>query len=56
MIEYSDEIIKPLVLILPKIRGYVKRCKVKDGDKDKNIKLRSFGVSDQKLLEKYKTI
>ena len=36
--------------------GYVKIFKVKDGDKDKNNNLMSFGIDDEKLLEKYKTI
>ena len=36
--------------------GYFKRLKVKDGDKDKNNKLTSFGKDVEKLLEKYKTI
>ena len=35
---------------------YVKKFKVKDGDKDKNNKLLSFPIDDEKLLEKYKTI
>ena len=34
--------------------GYVKTLKVKDGDKDKNNKLMSFCIDDEKLLEKYK--
>ena len=34
----------------------VKKFKVKDGDKDKNNKLLSFPIDDEKLLEKYKTI
>ena len=29
---------KPLVLIMPKMSGYVKTFKVKEGDKDKNNK------------------
>ena len=33
MIGYLDEVIRPLVLILPKMGGYVKTFKVKDGDK-----------------------
>ena len=41
-----------LVLILPKMSGYVKTFKVKD----KNNKLVSFRINDEKLLEKYKTI
>ena len=36
--------------------GCVETFKVKDGDKDKNNKLMSFGIDDEKLLEKYKTI
>ena len=50
---YLDKVIIPLVLILPKISGYVKTFKVKDGDKDKNNKLMSFHIDDEKLLEKY---
>ena len=36
---YLGNVIKPLVLILPKISAYVKTLKVKDGDNDKNNKL-----------------
>ena len=36
--------------------GYVKTFKVKDEDKDKNNKLNSFCLDDEKLLEKYKAI
>ena len=36
--------------------GYVKTFKVKDGDKDKNNKLMSSCIDDEKLLEKYKAI
>ena len=36
--------------------GYVKTFKVKEGDKDKNNKLMSFRINDEKLLEKYKSI
>ena len=43
-----------MVLILAKISGYVKIFKVKDGDK--NNKLKSFHINDEKLLEKDKTI
>ena len=52
MIEYLDKVIRPLILILPKMSGYVKTFKVKD----KNNKLMSFLLNDEKLLEKYKTI
>ena len=47
---------RPLVLILPKMSGYVKTFKVKDRDKYKNKKLISFPINDEKLLENYKTI
>ena len=50
---YLDKVIRPLVLILPKMSGYVKTFKVKDRDKDKNNKLMSFHIDDAKLLEKY---
>ena len=33
---YLDKVIRSLVWILPKMSGYVKIFKVKDGDKDKN--------------------
>ena len=36
--------------------GYVKIFRVKEGDKDKNNKLMSFRIDDEKLLEKYKVI
>ena len=55
-IGYLDKVIRPLVLILPNMNGYAKTFKVKDGDKDKNNKLMSFHINDEKLLEKYKTI
>ena len=32
--------------------GYIKTFKVKDRDKDKNNKLMSFCIDDEKLLEK----
>ena len=41
---------------MPKISGYVKTFKAKDGDKEKNNKLISFRIDDEKLLEKYKAI
>ena len=46
-----DKAIRLLVSIMPKISGYVKKCKVKEGDKDKNNKLMSFCIDDEKLLE-----
>ena len=56
MVRYLAKVTKPLVLILPKMSGYVKTFKVKDGDKDENNKLISFRIDDEKLPEKYKTI
>ena len=53
-IGYLDKVIKPLVLILPKISRYVKTITFKD--KDKNDKFTSFRRDDEKLLENYKTI
>ena len=51
-----DKAIRPLVLIVPKMAGYVKMFKVKDEDNYKNNKLMSFRVEMRKLLEKHKTI
>ena len=57
LIGYLNDVIRPLVLILPKTSGYVKTFKDKVGDKDKNNdKLMPFRRDDDKLLEKYKTI
>ena len=56
IIGYLDKVMRPIVLILPKISGYVKIFKVKDGDKDKNNKLMSFRVNNENLYKKYKTI
>ena len=47
---------KLLVLIIPKMSGYVKTFKVKDGDKDKSNKLMSFRIDYEKLLDKCKAI
>ena len=57
-IGYLDDVVKPLVLILPKMSGYVRTFKNIDADKDKNKsnKLMSFPIDDEKLLEMYKTI
>ena len=51
-IGYVDKSIKPLVLIIPKMSGYVKTFKVADGDKDKNNKLMSLRIGDEKLFVK----
>ena len=52
LIGYLDKTIRPLVLIMPKISGYVKTFKVED----KINKLMLFRIEDEKLLEKYKAI
>ena len=36
MTGYLDNVIKPLALMLSQMSGYVKKFKVKDGDKNKN--------------------
>ena len=51
MARIVDKVIKLLVS-----SGYVKIFKFKDGDKDQNTKLMSFGIDDDNLLEKHKTI
>ena len=56
LIEYLNTFIRPFVLMLPEMSGYFKTLKVKYGDKDKNNKLMSFRINDEKILEKYKTI
>ena len=53
-IGYLDKAIRPLVLIMPKMSGCGKTFKVEEGDKDKNNKLMSLCINDEKLLEKYK--
>ena len=54
IVGYLDKVIKPLVLILPEISGYVKTFKVKNGDKTKNNKMMSFRIKDEKLLKNIK--
>ena len=38
-IRYLDKVVRPLVLILLKMSGYVQTFKVKNEDKDKNNRL-----------------
>ena len=52
LIEDLDKYIRPLVLVIPKNSGYVNTFKFKD----KNNKLRSFCIDEEKLLQKYKAI
>ena len=51
-----DETVRPLVLITPKVSGYVKTFKVKERNKDKISKLISFRICNEKLLEKYEAV
>ena len=53
---YLDKIVRPLVLRLSKMIGYVKIFKVNFGNKDKSNKLVSFCLDDKNLSQKYKTI
>ena len=54
MIGYLDKAIRPLVLIMTKMIGYVETFKVKELDKYEKNRLISFHIDDGKLLEKYK--
>ena len=47
MIRHLDKVVRPLVLILPKMSGYVKTFKVEDKNE-----LMSFCVNIEKLLKK----
>ena len=53
---YLYEAIRPLVFITPKISGYVKPFKLKDGDKDRSNKSMSFCIDDENIFKKYKAI
>ena len=52
LIGYLDKDVRPLVLIMPKMNGYVKTFKVGD----KINKWMSFPIDNEKLFEKYKAI
>ena len=52
LIGYSDKAIWPLVLIMPKMSGYVKTFKVED----RNNELMPFRIDVEELLERYKSI
>ena len=52
MIGYLYKTMRPLVLKMPKMSGYVKAFKVKE----ENNKLISFRIDNEKLLDKYKAI
>ena len=50
LLRYLDEVIRPLILILPKMIEYVKTFK------EKNNQLMALRVGDKNLIETYKTI
>ena len=52
LIVYLDKDIRPLVLIIPRMSGYVKTFNIED----KINKSMSFRINGEKLLEKYKAI
>ena len=54
MIGYLDKVTRSLVFILPKTSGYVKTFENKSGDNNKNNKLMSKRIDNNKLLEIYK--
>ena len=56
LIEYLDEFVQPLVLVMPKMSGYYKTFKDEGEHKNKNDKLMSLRIDDDKLLNKHKTI
>ena len=56
LIGYLDKAIRQLILIMPKMAGYVRTFEIKGGEKDNNNKLVSFCIDDENLLEKYKAI
>ena len=45
MIGHLNKVIGPLVLMLPKMSGYVKIFEIKDGYKEKKNKLMSFYIN-----------
>ena len=51
LIGYLDEVLKPLVLILPKMNGDIKTFIYKIGDKNKNNKFMSLHVDDGKIFK-----
>ena len=50
-IGYLYKAMRTLVLITPKMSGFVKTFKVKEGNEDKNNELISFRIDDEKLLD-----
>ena len=53
MTGYLDDVIRPLILVLLKMRRCIKFFKEKDRDKNKNAKLMSLHRNDDTIIEKY---
>ena len=51
-----DKTIRPLVLIMPKMSGYVQILKVKGEKKDKSNKVMSFRIDYENLLKNIKLL
>ena len=51
LIGYLDEVLKPRVLILPKMNGYIKIFIYKIGDKNKKNKFMSLHKDDDKIFK-----
>ena len=49
-----DKTIRPLVLIMPKMSGYVKILKIKGEKKDNSNKVMSFRIDYENLLKNIK--
>ena len=52
MIEYLHKVMRLLVRVLPKIRGYVFRFKVKDGDKGNKRAINVFPCRSWETIRK----
>ena len=55
-IGYLDEVVRPLVLRLSKMTGFVKTFKNKGAERSKNNELMFLHIDNDKLFQKYKTI
>ena len=49
--EYLGKFIRVLILMFPKMRGYIKTFKVQGGDKDKSNKLLSLRIDGKKTIK-----
>ena len=53
LIGYWNKVIRPSAFTFPKMNGYIKTFKLKDGYEDKSNKLMCFQIDDDTILEKY---